>query len=88
MERSEIEFIYIGDTMCSWCWGFAKSVAVPGKVIDQVLEAALQDAPGQAGLADLIERLAGDRIDPRQEQHYRAGHLWQHRLALGAVDPG
>ena len=23
MESSEIEFIYVGDAMCSWCWGFA-----------------------------------------------------------------
>lgn len=23
MERPDIEFIYVGDTMCSWCWGFA-----------------------------------------------------------------
>ena len=26
MERPEIEFIYVGDTMCSWCWGFAPTV--------------------------------------------------------------
>jgi len=26
MDRSEIEFIYVGDTMCSWCWGFAPTV--------------------------------------------------------------
>ena len=26
MARPEIEFIYVGDTMCSWCWGFAPIV--------------------------------------------------------------
>ena len=26
MTQSEIEFIYVGDTMCSWCWGFAPTM--------------------------------------------------------------
>jgi len=26
MERPDIEFIYVGDTMCSWCWGFAPTI--------------------------------------------------------------
>ena len=26
MTKSEIEFIYVGDTMCSWCWGFAPTM--------------------------------------------------------------
>ena len=26
MDRPEIEFTYVGDTMCSWCWGFAPTV--------------------------------------------------------------
>ena len=26
MERPEIEFVYVGDTMCSWCWGFAPTI--------------------------------------------------------------
>ena len=26
MDRPEIEFIYVGDTMCSWCWGFAPTM--------------------------------------------------------------
>lgn len=28
MTTSEIEFIYVGDTMCSWCWGFAPTMDV------------------------------------------------------------
>lgn len=26
MEAPEIELIYVGDAMCSWCWGFAPTV--------------------------------------------------------------
>lgn len=26
MANPEIEFIYVGDTMCSWCWGFAPTI--------------------------------------------------------------
>lgn len=26
MDAAEIEFIYVGDTMCSWCWGFAPTM--------------------------------------------------------------
>lgn len=26
MGETEIELIYVGDTMCSWCWGFAPTI--------------------------------------------------------------
>lgn len=26
MDVADIEFVYVGDTMCSWCWGFAPVV--------------------------------------------------------------
>lgn len=39
--KPEIEFIYVGDAMCSWCWGFAPTVdrlqshyAIPMRLIN------------------------------------------------------
>ena len=49
-----VEIIYVGDPMCSWCWGF-----------HPVLMAVTLIGAGAFVLANLIADIAYTLIDPR-----------------------
>jgi len=57
MERPEIEFIYVGDTMCSWCWGFAPTADALGKHYSfpmRVVNGGLRPGSGAQVLEDSL----------------------------------
>jgi putative protein-disulfide isomerase len=55
----DLEFVYVGDPMCSWCWGFAPVLERMQEVYDVPLRVVLGGLrPGPAA-EELDDRLAG-----------------------------
>ncbi len=57
MERPEIEFVYVGDTMCSWCWGFAPTVETLGQHYSfpmRLINGGLRPGPSAQPLEDTL----------------------------------
>ena len=68
-EKSDAEIIYVGDPMCSWCWGFAP-----------VLDAMVEDFASVAGLRVVVGGLRpgpnAQQMDASSKQMIRSH--WKH----------
>jgi putative protein-disulfide isomerase len=55
MEPPDIELVYVGDTMCSWCWGFAPTIDALGEHYSfamRLVNGGLRPGPGAQVLED------------------------------------
>jgi len=62
MPDPELEFIYVGDAMCSWCWGFAPTMEALGEHYSfpmRLVNGGLRPGPNsqvlEAGLRDYLK---------------------------------
>lgn len=62
----DLEFIYVGDPMCSWCWGFAP-------VLDRMTE--VYDIPIRVVVGGLRPGSESDEIDERMAR--TLAHHWE-----------
>ena len=71
----DLEFIYVGDPMCSWCWGFAP-------VLDRMEE--VYDVPIRFVAGGLRPGPSAEVIDDQMEQ--RLAHHW-HQVEEASGQP-
>lgn len=64
LEAYSLELVYVGDPMCSWCWGFAPVV----ENIDGAFDIPMRTAVGGLRPDDKAEPI--DRIRPMLEHHW------------------
>jgi putative protein-disulfide isomerase len=55
----DLEFVYVGDPMCSWCWGFAPVLERMREVYDVPLRVVVGGLRPGPSAEELDERLAG-----------------------------
>lgn len=97
MERPEIELIYVGDAMCSWCWGFAPTIdrlqshySIPVRLINGGLRpgpnAQVVDDGMKTYLREAWQRVAAVSGQPFDEALFeRDGWTYDTELAARAV---
>ena len=71
----ELEFVYVGDPMCSWCWGFAP-------VLDRMTE--VYDIPIRVVVGGLRPGADAEVLDDRLERFL--AHHW-HQVAEASGQP-
>jgi len=62
----DLEFVYVGDPMCSWCWGFAPVLERMQAVYEipiRVVVGGLRPGPEAEVLDDRLERVLTDHWD-------------------------
>ncbi|MDK1010224.1 MAG: DsbA family protein [Actinomycetota bacterium] len=64
LEAHSLELVYVGDPMCSWCWGFAPVV----EKIDGAFDIPMRTVVGGLRPGDKAEPI--DRIRPMLEHHW------------------
>lgn len=76
--KPDIEFVYVADPMCSWCWGFAPVVERMGEVYAipmRLLVGGLRPGPEAEELDDRLERLLAHHWELVEE---RSGQPFDH----------
>ncbi len=64
--KAELEFVYVGDPMCSWCWGFAPVLERMQAVYDipiRVVVGGLRPGPDAEVLDDRLQGFLGHHWD-------------------------
>ena len=93
---STAEFIYVGDVMCSWCWGFAPTLTKLTKNFQlpiRVLNGRLRPGPSAELLDDRMAGFLGhhwEQVAEASGQPFDASFLerrdgWQYDTELPAI---
>ena len=94
MEPPEIEFIYVGDAMCSWCWGFAPVMdrlaghySFPMRLINGGLRPGPDGQPMEPGLRSYLLH-HWEQVEARSGQPFNPDALpgdgWRYDTELPA----
>jgi len=57
MEQPDVEFVYVGDAMCSWCWGFVPTIDALAEHYSfamRLINGGLRPGPGAQVLDDRL----------------------------------
>ncbi len=92
----ELEFVYVGDPMCSWCWGFAPVLERMAEVYDvpmRVVVGGLRPGPDAEPLDDRMERFLAHHWhqveaasgQPFDHAFLKRRHGWRYDTELPAV---
>ena len=78
---TETEFVYVGDVMCSWCWGFAPTLEKLGENFQipiRVVNGGLRPGPNAEPLDDRMAEFLGhhwDQVSEASGQPFDRGFL-------------
>ncbi|MDH3730951.1 MAG: DsbA family protein [Acidimicrobiia bacterium] len=92
----DLEFVYVGDPMCSWCWGFAPVLERMQEVYDvplRVVVGGLRPGPEAEELDDRLARFLGhhwEQVEEASGQPFDAAFLerrdgWRYDTEVPAI---
>lgn len=92
----DLEFVYVGDPMCSWCWGFAPVLERMQEVYDiplRVVVGGLRPGPGAEELDDKLAGFLGhhwEQVEEASGQPFDAAFLerrdgWRYDTEVPAI---
>lgn len=92
----DLEFVYVGDPMCSWCWGFAPVLERMKEVYDvplRVVVGGLRPGPEAQELDDQLDRFLShhwERVEEVSGQPFDASFLerrdgWRYDTEVPAI---
>lgn len=76
----DVELVYVGDPMCSWCWGFAPALAVLSETFDLPLRVVLGGLSPGRGLGVLTPKLAATIAHHWRQVEERTGQPFDHSV--------